>query len=101
MARQQILEGIGFNPRGAETQIYSVEESDLCLIATAEITLGGLLIDQVLNSEQLPILYAGLSHCYRTEAGAAGRAHQMLTIFQYQRQRSVFGNSLQLLQAGF
>jgi len=73
LARQQILEGIGFNPRGAETQIYSVEETDLCLIATAEITLGGLLIDQVLKPEQLPILYAGLSHCYRTEAGAAGR----------------------------
>ncbi|HJL95193.1 MAG TPA: serine--tRNA ligase [SAR324 cluster bacterium] len=73
LARHQILDGIGFNPRGAETQIYSVEESDLCLIATAEITLGGLLIDQLLKYEQLPILYAGLSHCYRTEAGAAGR----------------------------
>ena len=73
LARHHILDGIGFNPRGAETQIYSVEESDLCLIATAEITLGGLLIDQLLKYEQLPILYAGLSHCYRTEAGAAGR----------------------------
>ena len=73
LARHQILDGIGFNPRGAETQIYSIEESDLCHIATAEITLGGLLIDQLLNYEQLPILYAGLSHCYRTEAGAAGR----------------------------
>ena len=73
LARHQILDGIGFNPRGAETQIYSIEESDLCLIATAEITLGGLLIDQLLKYEQLPILYAGLSHCYRTEAGAAGR----------------------------
>jgi len=73
LARRQILDGIGFNPRGAETQIYSVEESELCLIATAEITLGGLLIDKQLKPEQLPILYAGLSHCYRTEAGAAGR----------------------------
>jgi len=73
LAREQILDGIGFNPRGKETQIYSVEESDLCLIATAEITLGGLLKDKVLKSDQLPILYAGLSHCYRTEAGAAGR----------------------------
>ena len=73
LAREQILDGIGFNPRGKETQIYSIEESDLCLIATAEITLGALLKDQVLKIEQLPILYAGLSHCYRTEAGAAGR----------------------------
>ena len=73
LARSQILDGIGFSPRGEETQIYSLEDSDLCLIATAEITLGGLLADQVLKSDQLPILYAGFSHCYRTEAGAAGR----------------------------
>ena len=73
LARSQILDGIGFSPRGEETQIYSLEDSDLCLIATAEITLGGLLADQVLKEDQLPILYAGFSHCYRTEAGAAGR----------------------------
>ena len=73
LARSQILDGIGFSPRGEETQIYSLEDSDLCLIATAEITLGGLLADQVLKVDQLPILYAGFSHCYRTEAGAAGR----------------------------
>ena len=38
LAREEILSGIGFNPRGEETQIYSIEKSDLCLIATAEIT---------------------------------------------------------------
>mgnify|MGYP001247626872 CR=1 FL=1 len=73
LAREEILDGIGFNPRGKETQIYTIEESDLCLIATAEITLGGLLKDKILNEDQLPILFAGLSHCYRTEAGASGR----------------------------
>ncbi len=73
LARQSILQGIGFNPRGDSTQIYSVENSDLSLIATAEITLGGLLADQILPEEKLPLLYAGFSHCFRTEAGAAGR----------------------------
>src|SRR5262249_13139509 len=48
LARQEVLEGIGFIPRGPETQIYSIENSDLCLIATAEITLGGLHRDQIL-----------------------------------------------------
>src|SRR5207248_7978345 len=38
LARVEVLEGIGFIPRGPETQIYSIENSDLCLIATAEIT---------------------------------------------------------------
>ncbi|HZU38320.1 MAG TPA: serine--tRNA ligase [Gemmataceae bacterium] len=73
VARQEILEGIGFIPRGPETQIYSVENTDLCLIATAEITLGGMYRDQVLDELQLPLKYVGLSHCFRTEAGAPGR----------------------------
>ncbi|HKI98778.1 MAG TPA: serine--tRNA ligase [bacterium] len=73
LARRDILDGIGFNPRGESTQIYSIENSDLSLIATAEITLGGLLADEVLDAERLPLLYAGVSHCFRTEAGSAGR----------------------------
>ncbi|MFZ5828490.1 MAG: serine--tRNA ligase [Planctomycetota bacterium] len=74
LARNQVLEGTGFIPRGPETQIYSVEGSDLSLVATAEITLGGLLADQTLDAEQLPLKLCGISHCFRTEAGAHGRA---------------------------
>ena len=74
LARDEVLEGIGFNPRGPETQIYSIRESDLSLVATAEITLGGAYKDQVLNVADLPIKVAGISHCFRTEAGAHGRA---------------------------
>ncbi|MFO1002936.1 MAG: aminoacyl--tRNA ligase-related protein [Planctomycetaceae bacterium] len=48
--------------------------SDLSLVATAEITLGGIQKDQILDVATLPLKYAGLSHCFRTEAGAAGRA---------------------------
>jgi seryl-tRNA synthetase len=73
VARKEVLEGIGFIPRGPETQIYSLENTDLCLIATAEITLGGMHQDQILDELQLPIKYVGLSHCFRTEAGAPGR----------------------------
>jgi seryl-tRNA synthetase len=73
LARQEVLEGIGFIPRGPETQIYSIENTDLCLIATAEITLGGMHRDQILDAERLPLRYVGLSHCFRTEAGAPGR----------------------------
>lgn len=74
LARNSVLEGIGFNPRGSETQIYSVADTDLSLVATAEITLGGALQDQVLDVKDLPLRHAGLSHCFRTEAGAHGRA---------------------------
>jgi seryl-tRNA synthetase len=73
MARAEVLEGIGFMPRGPETQIYSIENTDLCLVATAEITLGGMHRNQVLDELDLPLKYVGLSHCFRTEAGAPGR----------------------------
>jgi seryl-tRNA synthetase len=78
LARNNILEGIGFTPRGDETQVYSIEDSDLSLIGTAEITLGGMHADDVLSEADLPLKYVGLSHCFRTEAGAAGRASRGL-----------------------
>ena len=78
LAHNGILEGIGFNPRGPETQVYSIENTDLSLVGTAEITLGGYYSDQTLNAEDLPIKLCGISHCYRTEAGAAGRASRGL-----------------------
>jgi seryl-tRNA synthetase len=78
LARNSILEGIGFTPRGEETQVYSIEDSDLSLVGTAEITLGGMLADELLDESDLPIKYVGLSHCFRTEAGAAGRASRGL-----------------------
>ena len=73
LARPEIIEGLGFSPRGDETQIYSVAEHDLCLIGTAEITLGGMYADSILSEDELPLRLAGLSHCFRTEAGSHGR----------------------------
>ncbi|MDR1970439.1 MAG: serine--tRNA ligase [Treponema sp.] len=73
VAREEILEGIGFNPRGAESNVYTLEGEDACLVGTAEITLGGYYSDTILAREQLPLRMAGLSHCFRREAGAAGQ----------------------------
>ena len=78
LARDEMLVGTGFIPRGPETQIYSVEDSDLSLIATAEIPLAGSLTDEIVEDEELPIRLAGLSHCFRTEAGSHGRASRGL-----------------------
>jgi seryl-tRNA synthetase len=78
LARDEMLIGTGFIPRGPETQIYSVEDSDLSLIATAEITLAGSLADEIVDDDELPIRLAGLSHCFRTEAGSHGRASRGL-----------------------
>jgi seryl-tRNA synthetase len=73
MAREEIVAGHGFNPRGPESNIYAVEGTDLCLVATAEFTLGGAYAGKLLSAEQLPLLLAGVSHCFRREAGSAGQ----------------------------
>ncbi|MDR1898508.1 MAG: serine--tRNA ligase [Treponema sp.] len=92
VAREEILEGIGFNPRGAESNVYTLEGEASCLVGTAEITLGGYYSDTILPKEKLPLRMAGLSHCFRREAGAAGqfskglyRVHQFtkLEMFVY------------------
>ncbi len=73
IAREEIAAGIGFQPRGEESNIYTIEGTGTCLIGTAEITLGGYNADTVLDAEQLPLRLAGVSHCFRREAGAAGQ----------------------------
>jgi seryl-tRNA synthetase len=78
LARDEMLVGTGFIPRGPETQIYSVEDSDLSLIATSEISLAGSMADEIVDENELPIRLAGLSHCFRTEAGSHGRASRGL-----------------------
>ncbi|MDR3301447.1 MAG: serine--tRNA ligase [Spirochaetaceae bacterium] len=92
IAKEEILEGIGFNPRGAESNIYTIEGEQSCLIGTAEISLGGYYSGEIIAKERLPIKMAGLSHCFRREAGAAGqfskglyRVHQFtkLEMFAY------------------
>ena len=73
IAREEILEGIGFNPRGDESNVYTIEGEGTCLVGTAEITLGGYYSGTILSAEKLPLRMAGLSHCFRREAGAAGQ----------------------------
>lgn len=73
IAREEVLKGIGFNPRGNESNVYAIEDEGTCLVATAEITLGGYHSGEILDKSKLPLMYCGLSHCFRREAGAAGQ----------------------------
>ena len=73
IAKEEILEGTGFNPRGPESNIYTLEGENTCLVGTSEITLGGYYSNMILPKEKLPLRLAGLSHCFRREAGAAGQ----------------------------
>ena len=74
IVRQDIAAALGFNPRGNESNIYSIADSDLCLIGTSEITLGAYYRQQKIKATDLPIRMAGISHCFRREAGSAGRS---------------------------
>ena len=105
VAKEEILEGIGFNPRGAESNIYTVEDEGTALVGTAEITLGGYCAGKVFSEQELPVKMTGLSHCFRREAGGAGqyskglyRVHQFskleMFIFCLPSQSEAFHNEL-------
>ena len=53
--------------------LYKIEDEDLYLIATAEHPLAAFRADEVIPEEELPLLYVGISPCFRKEAGAASR----------------------------
>ena len=78
LAKIDLIEKLGYIPRGPETQIYKIENNNLGLIGTAEITLGGVLSDKILSTKELPIKLAGFSHCFRTESGSYGKVSKGL-----------------------
>ncbi len=79
IVKNEIINGIGFNPRSdEETQIYSIKDTDLSLVGTAEITVGGYHTNEVLDLNDGPKKYIALSHCFRTEAGAYGKTSKGL-----------------------
>lgn len=92
LAKSRYYLGTGYQPKGNEAQIYEIKDTDLGLIATAEVTMAGYHADEVLNKKDLPLKYAAVSHCFRQEAGAYGkysrglyRVHQFtkLEMFAY------------------
>ena len=74
LVSSKVLEGCGFNPRtSSQSDEYFVEGEDLALIATAEMPLTGYHMDEILEEKDLPLCYAGLSACFRKEAGTYGK----------------------------
>ena len=74
LVSSRVLEGCGFNPRTSDqSDEYYIEGEDLALIATAEMSLTGYHMDEILSEDQLPLFYAGYSACFRKEAGAYGK----------------------------
>ncbi|MBC7643634.1 MAG: serine--tRNA ligase [Thermoleophilia bacterium] len=74
LVREEALWGTGFFPVD-RSQIYRIpeENADLFLVGTSEVPLAALHMDEILEPEQLPLRYAGISSCFRREAGTAGK----------------------------
>ena len=73
-----------------ENQLYKIHDEDLYMIATSEQTLAAYHYDEIIDREKLPLKYAGISSCFRREAGSHGkdtlgifRVHQFEKVEQY------------------
>lgn len=74
MVSGRVARGSGFAPKShKESNEYFIDGEDTMLIGTAEAPLTGFHADEIIDEENLPLLYAGYSPCYRKEAGAAGK----------------------------
>jgi seryl-tRNA synthetase len=88
MVKHRAMEGTGFFPLGIE-EAYAITADELYLVGTSEVPLVSLHCDETLDASHLPIRYAGMSNCFRREAGAHGkdtkglyRVHQFTKIEQ-------------------
>jgi seryl-tRNA synthetase len=89
LVREEAMYGTGWFPTEA-SNIYEVAGDKLYLVGTAEVPLGGMHSDEILEAGELPIRYSGFSTCFRRESGAAGkdtrgmfRVHQFNKVEQF------------------
>ena len=69
LARTNIVEACGFQPRDNSSQIYKLQDGHECLIGTAEIPLAGMYSGEMIRQDSLPHKMVAFSHCFRAEAG--------------------------------
>lgn len=88
LVRDSMMQGAGFVPRGNESNTYHLEDHDLNLIATSEITLVGMHADEVVDLTK-PIKYAGLSHCFRSERAHGSATRGIYRVHQFTKAEMV------------
>ena len=85
LVREAALVGTGMFPKGRE-ETYELPADDLFLAGTGEVALVGLHSGEILSHTELPMLYAGLSPCFRREVGSAGRdVRGLLRVHQFEK----------------
>jgi seryl-tRNA synthetase len=82
LVREQALFGTGFLP-DTEQQIYALADDELYLVGTSEVALASLHAGEAVTP---PLRYAGVSPCFRREAGAAGKdTRGILRVHQFDK----------------
>jgi seryl-tRNA synthetase len=85
LVSEQAMYGTGFLPT-EESNLYRLEKDDLYLTGTSEVALAGIHMDERLEPDQLPALYAGFTTNFRREAGAAGKdTRGMFRVHQFDK----------------
>lgn len=84
LVRSNALYGTGQLPKFEEDQFKTT--SDYYLIATSEIPLTNMVMDEIIPEEHLPLRFTAHTPCYRQEAGAAGRdTRGMIRVHQFSK----------------
>jgi seryl-tRNA synthetase len=76
-------EACGFQPRSAATQMYSISESELCLVGTQEIPIAALYTESMIPEDQLPIKMIAYGHCFRHETGSSSESRGLYRVHQF------------------
>jgi len=85
LVREAAMYGTGFLPTD-EQQIFLTRDDDLYLVGTSEVPLAALHMDEILEPADLPLRYAGISPCFRREAGAHGKdTRGILRLHQFEK----------------
>ena len=89
LMKDEAMRGTGYYP-GSEEQTYRMERDELNLAGTAEVPLTAYHSGELLREEDLPIKFAGMSTCFRREAGAAGKdTYGLYRIHQFDKVEQV------------
>lgn len=89
LMKDEAMRGTGYYP-GSEEQTYRMEKDEINLAGTAEVPLTAYRMGEILNEDELPLKFAGLSSCFRREAGAAGKdTYGLYRIHQFDKVEQV------------
>jgi seryl-tRNA synthetase len=72
LVKPHAMEGTGFLGQAAQ-DVYHLEQDDYYLVGTSEVPLAAYHMDEIIESDRLPLRYAGFSPCFRREAGSYGK----------------------------